>query len=135
MLNKPNSYKSSIHTILTIGIILVWLINGLFCKLLNLVPRHQQIVARILGEEHADIFTKAIGIAEILMCVWIITGIKSRICAIVQIIVVATMNTIEFFLAPDLLLFGRGNILMAALLIILIYMNEFVVYCSEHRVK
>ncbi|MBC7446743.1 MAG: hypothetical protein H7330_01650 [Hymenobacteraceae bacterium] len=27
----------------------VWAANGLLCKLLHLAPRHEQIVARILG--------------------------------------------------------------------------------------
>ncbi|WP_420459075.1 hypothetical protein [Neolewinella sp.] len=32
---------------------LIWLTNGLYCKVLNLVPRHQEIVAAILGPAHA----------------------------------------------------------------------------------
>lgn len=97
----------------------------LFCKLLNLVPRHQEIVARILGNEHPRLFTILIGISETLMAVWIVSGIKSRLNAILQMIVIATTNIIEFFLAPDLLLWGRFNALFAFLFIILIYYNEF----------
>jgi putative exporter of polyketide antibiotics len=43
----------------------VWLINGLFCKLFNLVPRHQEIVSNILGHEHAALLTKLIGLGEL----------------------------------------------------------------------
>jgi hypothetical protein len=99
----------------------VWLVNGLFCKVLNLVPRHQQIVARITGEAHAAALTRAIGFAEIAMAVWILSGIKPRLNAITQIVVIAAMNTLEFFLAPDLLLWGRFNALYAFLFILLIY--------------
>lgn len=67
----------------------------------------------------------AIGASEILMVVWILTRIKSRFCAVFQIMIVGTMNIIEFILAPDLLLFGRMNIVFAAILIVLIYVNEF----------
>lgn len=70
-----HSWSTFIKTILTIGISLVWLINGLFCKVLDFVPRHELIVSRILGTEYASIFTKLIGIAEILMVVWILSGI------------------------------------------------------------
>ena len=112
--------------VLTIFICLVWLINGLFCKLLSLVPRHEEIVARILGDQYAWMFTKAIGVAEVLMVVWILSNVKSRLCAIAQMIVVGTMNIIEFILAPDLLLFGRMNIVIASVFIILIYISEFV---------
>ena len=105
-----------IKLILTAFICLVWFVNGLFCKILNLVPRHQEIVGRILGEEYSWLFTKAIGIAEMLMVVWIVSKIRSRFCAIFQIAIVGTMNLIEFILVPDLLLFGRMNIVFASII-------------------
>jgi hypothetical protein len=113
------------HILATTIIALVWFVNGFFCKILNFVPRHQEIVARILGEQYSWLFTKAIGVSEILMVVWILSRIKSRFCAIFQMAIVGTMNIIEFILAPDLLLFGRLNIAFAAILIVLIYVNEF----------
>lgn len=112
---------------LTTGIVaLVWFINGFFCKVLNVVPRHQEIVGRILGEQYAWFFTKAIGVAEILMVVWILTRIKSRFSALFQMAIVGTMNILEFILVPDLLLFGKMNIVFAFLFIVLIYVNEFI---------
>jgi len=36
------------------------------------------IVARIIGQEYSFLFTKTIGILEILMAVWIISKINSR---------------------------------------------------------
>jgi hypothetical protein len=102
-----------------------WLVNGFFCKILDLVPRHQEIVARILSEDRARLWTLLIGFAEFGMAIWIITGITPRLNAIVQIIVIAIMNALEFILAPDLLLWGRFNALFAFLFILLIYYNEF----------
>lgn len=115
-----------VKTILTISISLVWLINGLFCKLLNLVPRHEEIVARILGTQHATLFTKLIGVSEILMFIWIISRIKPRFCAIVQIVIITAMNTLEFLLVPDLLLFEKINSLVALFFIGVIAYKEFV---------
>ena len=106
----------------------VWLANGLVCKVLNLVPRHEKIVGRILGTEFSKPFTIVIGISEIIMAVWILTGVKSRLNAIVQMIIVATMNIIEFILVPDLLLWGRLNLLFAILFVLLIFYNEFVLH-------
>lgn len=117
---------ASIHKMLNYLIAAVWIANGLFCKLLNLVPRHQQIVARILGNEHAILITKTIGLLEVLMAIWIASNIKSRLCATTQIAVVLTMNIIEFFLAQDLLLFGKINLLLAIIFVAVIYYNEFV---------
>jgi uncharacterized membrane protein YphA (DoxX/SURF4 family) len=113
------------HQILTYLIATVWLINGLICKVLNLVPRHEQIVGSILGEQHAHIFTTLIGFAEIAMAVWVLLGIFSRFNAIAQIVIVLVMNVIEFTLVPDLLLWGKMNILFAALFALLVYYNEF----------
>lgn len=107
---------------------MVWLINGLFCKVLDFEPRHQQIVATILGQEHARTLTVLIGLAEILMAAWILTGFRSRLNAITQIAVIITMNIIEFAIAPDLLLWGRFNIVFALLFSGFIYYTEFVHY-------
>ena len=114
-----------IHKLLTYSIATVWIANGLFCKVLNLVPRHQQIVARIIGIEHSRLFTFLIGFSEIFMAIWILSKIKSRLNAIAQISIVAIMNTLEFILVPDLLLWGKLNVLFAFLFILVVYFNEF----------
>ena len=106
-------------------IALVWLINGLVCKVMNLVPRHQEIVSRILGNENTRITTLIIGILETAMAVWIISGLRSKLNAMLQIFIIFTMNLIEFIKVPDLLLWGRWNALFAFLFILVIYYNEF----------
>jgi hypothetical protein len=115
-----------LYILLTVTITLVWLVNGLFCKVLNYVPRHRMIVARILGETHAPIFTTVIGLSEILMALWIASGIRSRWCALAQITVVGLMNILEFILVPDLLLFGRFNAVFATTFIVVVYINGFI---------
>lgn len=115
-----------IQNVLSLLIALIWFINGLLCKVLNLVPRHEQIISRILGDQYSYPFTKIIGLSEILMSIWIFSRIRSRSNAIIQIIVIATMNIIEFILAPDLLLWGRLNSFFAFTFIIIIYYNEFI---------
>ncbi len=104
----------------------VWVVNGLFCKVLNIVPRHEQIVAEILGNEYSRNLTILIGLSETVMGIWILTGFKSKLNAVAQIAVVAVMNTLELFLVPDLLLWGELNSFFAMLFIGLVYYNEFV---------
>ncbi|ARS42292.1 hypothetical protein CA265_22585 [Sphingobacteriaceae bacterium GW460-11-11-14-LB5] len=111
--------------ILTWFIALVWLANGLFCKVLGLVPRHEQIVARILSSNYSHNITVLIGISEIIMAIWILSNFKTRLNAIVQIVVVAVMNVIEFMFAPDLLLWGRFNSLFAFIFILVVFINGF----------
>jgi len=103
----------------------IWLINGLYCKIFNFIPRHQQIVGEILGEEYASILTLTIGALEIAMAVWIVIGIKSKWNAIAQIVIILSMNLLEFFLVSDLLLWGGFNMIFALILALIIYFNEF----------
>lgn len=117
--------ENKMHKILIYCIAAVWIANGLFCKLINLVPRHEQIVAKIIGNNYSKPLTILIGISEIGMAIWILSGIRSRLNAIAQIAIVATMNTLEFILAPDLLLWGKFNSIFAFLFISVVYYNEF----------
>lgn len=114
-----------IQRTITYLISLVWIANGLLCKVLNLVPRHEQIVSRILGNDYSRLLTVLIGLSEIVMAIWVLSGFKKRFCAITQMVVIATMNALEFILAPDLLLWGKFNSLFAFLFILVIYSNEF----------
>jgi DoxX-like family len=127
--------QRKIHRVLTYCIAAVWIVNGLFCKVFNLVPRHEQIVARILGNNYSRQFTLVIGFAEIGMAVWILSGIRTRLNAVAQIGIVAIMNTLEFVMVPDLLLWGRMNAVFAFILILVIYYNEFVVKTKQKKIR
>ena len=84
------------------------------------------IISRILGDQHYQRLTVIIGLAEVLMAIWILSRYKSRINAITQIIIVLAMNILEFFLTPDLLLWGKLNMVFALLFVSLVYYNEFI---------
>jgi len=112
-----------IHIAINLLIALVWLVNGIYCKILDAVPRHRQIIDNILGAEYGEIMTNAIGFSEILMALWILSGFKRRLNTFCQITVIMLMNILEYILTPELLLWGRWNILFAAAFCILIYFN------------
>ncbi len=120
------SARENIHHLATWLIAAVWLVNGVVCKIFNLVPRHEQIVGQILGEGVARPLTLSIGILEVGMACWVISGIRSRTCAIIQIVVVVVMNVLEFLLVPELLLWGKLNAVFALMFMTLVYFNEFV---------
>ncbi|UOR06192.1 DoxX-like family protein [Hymenobacter aerilatus] len=103
----------------------VWLVNGTV-KLLHLVPRHEAIVARIVGATHATVLTRLIGVAELGMTIWVLSGRWVRVNAALQIAVVLLMNVLEFWLAPDLLLWHRLNIVFAGLFALVVYYYGFV---------
>ncbi len=88
----------------------VWIFHGLYSKLLDGIPRHGLIVARILGDSLAEIATPLIGIGEILMGCWVLSGRYRRSAAALQTLALIPMNTIEIILAPDLLLSPVGMV-------------------------
>lgn len=92
---------------------------------MGLVPRHEEIVAEILGRQYASIITIMIGIAEAALGIWILYGKYRKTTASFQIIIILTMNMLEFILAPQLLLWGRLNSVFAALFCVLIYYHGY----------
>jgi len=123
----------SLNKILILFFTLVWVINGVFCKLLNLVPRHQQIVAEILGEASARPLTIAIGFGELLMAIWIFSRKFNRVSSLIQILLVGVMNILEFILVPELLLWGRLNLLFALAFIVLVCYQGFILQSKIER--
>ena len=109
---------------LRIFIALVWLVMGLGCKVMGWEPRHEEIVARILGADLAPTLIILIGLSEVGMALWIISGLYAKICAWTQMILVAVMNVMEITLTRDLLLFGWMNGLVAAAFIALIFFTQ-----------
>lgn len=103
----------------------VWFASGFFCKVLDMVPRHRQIVGRFLGDEHALLMTRTIGFFEIMMVVWILSRLFPRVCATSQILLVITMNVMEVVWTADLLLFGRWNLIPGSLFILVVWADQW----------
>lgn len=112
------------QNILNIIIAGVWLINGLLSKVLGLTPRHEAIVARILGTEFSHPLTILIGISEIFMAIWVLSTFRAKLNTYAQIFLVCTMNILETILAPDLLLWGHWNLLWAITFCFIIWKNH-----------
>ena len=81
----------------------VWLVFGLAFKALDAVPRHRQIVARMLGERASRSLTTAIGIGEVGLGLWMVSGRWLVVCVGVQSVLIVVMNTLEIRYARDLL--------------------------------
>ena len=95
----------------------VWLGFGLVHKILDLVPRHGEIVGRILGEWGTRPVVVGIGAGECLLALWIWSGVRPLQCAIAQTVLIATMNTLEILLARDLLLSPWGLVAANSILL------------------
>jgi hypothetical protein len=98
----PFDFRSHI-TWLRIGIALVWLLFGLVFKLANALPRHRQIVARVVGQRASRRMTMLVALGESALGMWMLTGRFLPVCVGIQMIVIVAMNTLELRYARDLL--------------------------------
>ena len=88
----------------------VWIFHGCYSKLLDGIPRHRLIVERILGEGIGKPAVILVGILEICLGIWVLTGRWKIPTAIVQTLAIASMNTLEILLAKDLLISAPGMV-------------------------
>ena len=72
----------------------VWLYEGLWCKLLGRAPSQVQVVTAVprLGPRFGPAFLKALGLVEVVMAVWVTTGIAPGTCAITQVALLVALN-------------------------------------------
>jgi hypothetical protein len=97
-----------LQTAFTILVGSVWVFHGLYSKILMGIPRHRDIVARVLGEDASGLATFAIGFLEILLGLWVYSRWNRKGCALVQTLALVSMNVLEILLARDLLISAVG---------------------------
>ena len=90
----------------------IWLIHGLVNKLLHFSPRHLLIVQSIpgLAGSRGEIMLTAVGLFEVGLAIWVLSGWAAGICATVQTVVLLSMNVVELSVARSLLLWPAGLI-------------------------
>jgi hypothetical protein len=93
-----------------LGIALVWIVFGLIFKALGAVPRHRQIVARVVGQSQARAVTLLVAVSEIMLGLWMIYGRYLPLCVGIQTMLIGTMNILELRCARDLLLSPVGMV-------------------------
>lgn len=90
----------------------VWIVHGLFNKLLGASPRHLQIIQSTPGLAGAagERALVAIGIAEVVLAFWVLSGRRPRLCAATQSCALIGMNAVELTYGSHLLLWPAGLI-------------------------
>jgi hypothetical protein len=105
-----NFHREGLHILSQIVIGGVWVFHGLYSKILNGIPRHRLIVAKILRTGRAGIATKSIGLLELFLGGWAITGWHPVWCASVQTVAIIAMNSLEILLAREFLISAVGMV-------------------------
>jgi uncharacterized membrane protein YphA (DoxX/SURF4 family) len=88
----------------------VWLVHGLYNKLLGGSPRHLAIVQEVPGLSGATgvRLLAAVGLCEVALALWVLSGRAPRRCATAQTAVLLSMNLVELTFARRLLLWPAG---------------------------
>lgn len=106
-----------LHDFVRVVIAAVWIFHGLYSKILDGIPRHRMIVGQILGEDYARPLAFLIGVGEILLGLWVLSGRRTFACAMLQTLALVTMNTLEILFARDLLISAPGMVALNLLLL------------------
>lgn len=88
----------------------VWVCNGLVFKLLHVLPRHLAIVQAVpgLGGGRGVVMLQLVGVGELLLAGWVLSGRWPRACAAFQTAILLTMNVMELIFARSHLLTPVG---------------------------
>ena len=88
----------------------IWLLHGFYNKLLGGSARHLAIVQAVpgLGGDTGARILVAVGIGEVAIAVWVLSGWRPRLCAATQTVALLSMNVLELTFARDLLLWPAG---------------------------
>lgn len=72
----------------------VWLYEGLWNKVLGRAPREAEVVAAVprFGARYGRPFLKILGIVEVLLAIWVMSGISPGVCSITQIALLIVLN-------------------------------------------
>ncbi len=91
----------------------VWLYEGLWCKVFGRAPHEAQVVANVprFGPRFGQSFLKALGVVEVMLAVWVISGIDPGACAIAEVTLLVVLNVNGLLWSRDLIPDPAGMVL------------------------
>ena len=88
----------------------VWLYEGLWCKLLRGEPREFEVIKAVprYGPRFGVPFLMTLGAVEVVIALWVLTGVAPLLCASAQTILLVSLNANGFIWARDVIHDPRG---------------------------
>jgi hypothetical protein len=101
----------------------VWLYEGLWCKLLGRAPSQVQVVTAVprLGPRFGPAFLKALGVVEVVIAVWVMTGIAPGTCAITQTALLVVLNANGLLWARHIIYDPAGMVIKNIAFLVLVW--------------
>jgi len=109
--------------LIRISIAAVWLYEGLWCKVLGRMPSQAEIVASVprLGPRFGAAFLKVLGIVELGLAIWVLSGVTPAACAIAQVALLAALNVNGLLWARRAIHDPAGMVLKNAAFLLLVW--------------
>ncbi len=81
-------------TVIRLAVAAVWLYEGLWNKLLGRAQREAQVVAAVpgFGPRFGQLFLKVLGLVEVALAGWVVSGVFPGTCAVAQIALLMVLN-------------------------------------------
>jgi hypothetical protein len=103
----------------------VWLYEGLWCKILGRAPSQADVVEAVprLGPRFGLLFLKTLGTVESALALWVMSGILPGACAIVQTVLLLTLNANGFLWARHIIHEPAGMIVKNIAFLVLVWIG------------
>ncbi len=101
----------------------VWLYEGLWCKLLGRTPSQVKVVKAVprFGSLFGTPFLLALGVVEVCLAVWVMTGVTPALGAIFQTALLITLNINGLLWARTLIHEPLGMVFKNAAFLMLVW--------------
>ena len=108
-----------------VAVAAVWFYEGVWCKLLNGQPRQVRVVEAmpLYGPQLATTLLKLLGLVETAIGIWVLTGIALIICAVVQTLVLVTLNACGLLWARRLIDDPAGMVIKNFAFLVLVWVS------------
>jgi uncharacterized membrane protein YphA (DoxX/SURF4 family) len=114
-------------SLIRLAISLVWFYEGLWCKVLGRLPHQEGIVESVpfLGPRVAHFFLVSLGVFECALGAWVLMGWQLWWAALVQTVLLVTMNSVGVTFARRLIHDPPGMLLKNFAFVMLIWVAAF----------
>jgi len=106
--------------LLRVAVAAVWLYEGLWCKVLAKAPSQKEVVSAVprFGGWAAP-FLMALGVVEAMLGVWVLWGFAPGLCALVQTLLLVTLNANGLLWARNVIHDPAGMVVKNAAFLVL----------------
>jgi len=111
--------------VIRISIAAVWMYEGLWCKILGGVKSQVDVVQAVprIGPRFGVAFLKTLGLAEIAVALWVMSGFAPGICAIAQTVLLVTLNANGLLWARHIIHEPAGMVVKNVAFLVLVWVS------------